>query len=574
MLPAAHHLVWFIATCLSLWGISLVSRGIRSRRTRAHAASIGDAAASSSDRRRRLLGLVVGAACQPACLLLFFVGRAIQRYASGEDFDSPQGPTIFHAIAAGLFVFALVVVARGLFRDSSNGRKRCPKCWYDMAGTAASGRFVCPECGHDALAPANLLRTRRHRVSIVFGTLLVLAALWVPRLAGVPTGGAKALLPTTVLIAGIWYCPDDWIDNQNYDDESTIVNRLDVEEAWGWQRWWAARRATAVIDRPTSLARYQRAVEIKSAATDEDDSFTISGYRFAAKRLSSPDAHTRADAFAIISDLTSPWGMNDESVAAMNAAVRQAAPSLAEALTVPEIDIVVFAALSLVDIPAHTEEVRRVLLVRYPTLSVSNQAGLATYALTRTPDTERAEIAQAVLFRLNDPEPKIRSQVLFGLAMTSHRQDLHPLIMGRIYETVQSDDQSTARLASRVIVNIHSRLPAYPQWLAEQVDTKAGPMKRSAFQRLARLDEATERYAMRRFIPIGLADEDPDIRSYALYWVEELALLDTPGIEQFLPAIDRIIQSSADTSEHDAASGAKDAIERCLNRRAEPPNAE
>jgi hypothetical protein len=42
----------------------------------------------------------------------------------------------------------LLLVCWGLWGDRSKGRSRCPKCWYDMRGTAP--RLECPECGHDA----------------------------------------------------------------------------------------------------------------------------------------------------------------------------------------------------------------------------------------------------------------------------------------------------------------------------------------------------------------------------------------------------------------------------------------
>lgn len=54
-----------------------------------------------------------------------------------------------------------------LFGDRSRGRRRCPKCWYDMSGAAGTAdedgeyRFTCPECGRVVQHARGLLRTRR-----------------------------------------------------------------------------------------------------------------------------------------------------------------------------------------------------------------------------------------------------------------------------------------------------------------------------------------------------------------------------------------------------------------------------
>lgn len=38
----------------------------------------------------------------------------------------------------------LLMLLWALFRDRSRGRRRCPRCWYDMAGVPG---LQCPECG-------------------------------------------------------------------------------------------------------------------------------------------------------------------------------------------------------------------------------------------------------------------------------------------------------------------------------------------------------------------------------------------------------------------------------------------
>ena len=53
----------------------------------------------------------------------------------------------------------------GLFADASKGRRRCPRCWYDMA---YSPSWTCPECGYSARSEKDLSRTRRRpRIAIL-----------------------------------------------------------------------------------------------------------------------------------------------------------------------------------------------------------------------------------------------------------------------------------------------------------------------------------------------------------------------------------------------------------------------
>ena len=81
----------------------------------------------------------------------------------------------FFLVAALLTLGGLVAAAWAIFADRSRGRRRCPRCWYDMSRT--EGRR-CPECGREARREKRLFRTRR-RWKVVFaaGLVLMLALL-------------------------------------------------------------------------------------------------------------------------------------------------------------------------------------------------------------------------------------------------------------------------------------------------------------------------------------------------------------------------------------------------------------
>lgn len=79
------------------------------------------------------------------------------------------------AVAAiGLLI--LLWAVRG---DRSRSRRRCRRCWYDMAGLSPMQRdgvmlWVCPECGGVHHRERAMLKTRRHRGRIALQLLVVL----------------------------------------------------------------------------------------------------------------------------------------------------------------------------------------------------------------------------------------------------------------------------------------------------------------------------------------------------------------------------------------------------------------
>lgn len=60
-----------------------------------------------------------------------------------------------------LGVAALVLLYWSLVADRSRGRKRCPKCWYDMNGAQGDPPYTCPECGKEIKREKKLHKTRR-----------------------------------------------------------------------------------------------------------------------------------------------------------------------------------------------------------------------------------------------------------------------------------------------------------------------------------------------------------------------------------------------------------------------------
>lgn len=101
-------------------------------------------------------------------------------------------------MAATLALLGAATLALGVFWDRPRGRRRCPKCWYDMSGVPG---LTCPECGKVARSERRLRRTRRHRPIIALGVLLLLASCAPTRCRDVRHRGWPAALPDPALFA-------------------------------------------------------------------------------------------------------------------------------------------------------------------------------------------------------------------------------------------------------------------------------------------------------------------------------------------------------------------------------------
>ena len=112
---------------------------------------------------------------------------------------------LFPTIAWTLAALALALLTWALFWDRPRGRKRCPKCWYDMAGTSSRDDLDCPECGHTANTERSLGKTRRRPKVAGLALILLLvfshaAYALTTRLQKVQERGLVAAIPTSLLI--------------------------------------------------------------------------------------------------------------------------------------------------------------------------------------------------------------------------------------------------------------------------------------------------------------------------------------------------------------------------------------
>ena len=104
---------------------------------------------------------------------------------------------VFWTVGGLLGLGGLVLLWWALFADRSKGRKRCPKCWYNMSHTPS---LTCSECGYTAKREKKLRKTHRRWRWAVVAVLLLLGSASSSLTPKVKRDGWYTIIPSTVLI--------------------------------------------------------------------------------------------------------------------------------------------------------------------------------------------------------------------------------------------------------------------------------------------------------------------------------------------------------------------------------------
>lgn len=232
--------VVMLGMLLAIWGASLIVRALASR-----ASSVAmrlarripkriNTAPPTLSRVQFAFGMIVGPiACVAGVGLCAFVVGAIA--FDGQEFRWSMIPPLV------LVVFAAAALVVGIRWDKANGRRRCPKCWYDYAGLGDAA--ACPECGHVPTSARALARTRRSRPIMLAAPVLLIAA-WLAHVTPVAMRTSwRAFVPTTVLIGFFEYMPRTVLSNNWRANDASLEARLGDHELTAWQRRWLMERS-------------------------------------------------------------------------------------------------------------------------------------------------------------------------------------------------------------------------------------------------------------------------------------------------------------------------------------------
>jgi hypothetical protein len=183
-----------------------------------------------------------------------------------------QTDWIWSATGWLLAILAAALIFWSLLSDRARGRRRCPKCWYDMSGVPSQQRasrevFQCPECGRITKNPRRLLATRRKWRPAFLALILFLLSYGAFHTPEYRRGGWVRLVPSTYLAAA---APTDFVQPPQFTltRNSTIIpgrnllvpgpprtlsskellaaeawRRVHAGSMWRWQASWYVGRA-------------------------------------------------------------------------------------------------------------------------------------------------------------------------------------------------------------------------------------------------------------------------------------------------------------------------------------------
>lgn len=494
-LPQANTVLFFLSAFTGLWGLSVVLRAVNALpipdarrcpqckadmratpgRTCPACAYEAHADPALQPRRHDLRAMLVGILSTAGGIALAPAALWVRRWeTTGNDETLSIHPlsAVFYGVAA--FGLALAVWAyRG---DRSKGRRRCPECWYDMSGSigsdsAQAAAMTCPECGHKQATVRAWYRPRRRRGVTALGLVLVLIGLYGQTVPRALRTGPVGLVPTTVLIVGMQWCPNSWLGRRGQG--SGLLDRLS-RGVWGWHARWARSHASGILRHGSGLDRavllFQTTEQgpddavalhlgvLDAVLNDRIDWDTVSSQevvlacRYAYDRTHGPDHHAR--------EASPEWEPLQD-------AVEEALPELLLRLDAPVSNetAVIF---TLLDATANrSEEVRDRAFAGLLADAPGVHSAIIRY-LAREPD-EPDRVLDRALPLLDAELPSTRRAAVYLLMPLAHKTEREPReVLARLEEAALQEPDPT--VAGMMIVELIMNLPdAYghiEQWIS------------------------------------------------------------------------------------------------------------
>ncbi|MFG0304851.1 MAG: hypothetical protein ACF8Q5_01415 [Phycisphaerales bacterium JB040] len=209
----AEGILWFLSTFVGCYGTTLIVRGLRGEGIRKK----WKKSTSEGERTRyrptwRLVGLgVLG--------VFAGVGFFALAYRVHQIYGGFGWLTQFHMLAAGIGLFGVTLLTYVIIGDRAKGRKRCPRCWYNLDGSGLE-QFpaTCSECGNVVRELDHLYRPRRSTAGVVFSLILLLLAGvgWYAGNRYGRTGRIAGLVPDWIVLRLYFDYPDltEWVETE------------------------------------------------------------------------------------------------------------------------------------------------------------------------------------------------------------------------------------------------------------------------------------------------------------------------------------------------------------------------
>ncbi len=151
----------------------------------------------------------------------------------------------FAPVLAGL---GAILLFWSIWSGRARGRKRCPKCRYDMSHPSDEP-LRCPECGHVAKHERRLLGIHPNWRQFSTAVVLLLAAMvWIgyPRFE---RNGWLAFVPDTVLLLSMTRDIDSWAAGRLTNRLGGTGDKFDPDQMWNWQwRFMAWQAGNSIQD--------------------------------------------------------------------------------------------------------------------------------------------------------------------------------------------------------------------------------------------------------------------------------------------------------------------------------------
>lgn len=211
------------------------------------------------------------------------------------------------AIAA---VSGISLLLWSLFSDRSRGRRRCPKCWYDMSNAPAEARLRCPECGREARRERQLFKTPRRWRWAAASLLIFIAAAYLGVQPKVRQDGWTSVMPTTLIIIGLWSPDPEWamdaLQERSSQDRWLSIYMADADSLARWQWRWVACGAIRVLKGDHSSSLRRRAIHVADSAAHATSSPKIAVWVADEIAAFANDPSAEVQEFAVMSFSTHP----------------------------------------------------------------------------------------------------------------------------------------------------------------------------------------------------------------------------------------------------------------------------